>query len=637
MADTKLFTRLKRLFSTDVIIRNDGNNQLKTFDINQVQQAGQIATNSIFNRLSYSVYTNNATSIYGYQKGMNYQTLRSQLYSEYDAMDTDSIIASALDIVADEATRKSDMGEILQIKSSDEDIQNSLYNLFYEVLGVQHNLWSWIRAMCKYGDFFLKLDIAEKYGIYNAIPYSAFFVERQERYNPSNPNAVRFRFDPDGGASHNSGYYSAPTTQMSNSPGIFFDNYEIIHFRLLTDTNYLPYGRSYLEPARKLYKQYSLMEDAMLIHRVMRAPEKRMFYINVGGIAPDDVDGFMEKIVSKMKRTPYVDDETGEYNLKFNMQNINEDFYIPVRGNDTSTRIENLGGLNWDGINDVEYLQKKLFAALKIPRAFLGYDENTEGKATLAAEDMRFARTIERVQNIFLPELYKMAIIHLYTQGYRNAELNNFELDLTTPSIIYDREKVELLTSKVDLAVSILDNKLFPSDWVYENLFDYSEDQYREYRDLILSDAEREFRREQIANEGNDPKKTGKSYGTPHELASLYGKGRYKNASVPQGYDEDLDLGRPQETLSDYDKQDSVLGRDRLGRQGMKNDINEPEKLEFNNVSEFKKSITQNIINKLNLVDDSPTGRKCRLYENKGEDLDNLDLDFSGSFLNLTE
>jgi hypothetical protein len=230
---------------------------------------------------------------------------------------------------------------------------------------------------------------------------------------------------------------------------------KLLTFRLLSDVNYLPYGRSYIEPARKLFKQYVLMEDAMLIHRIVRAPEKRIFYINIGSIPPSEVDNFIQKTISTMKRTPYIDQQTGDYNLKYNMQNLLEDFYIPMRGNDSATKIENLSGLQWDGIEDVKYLRDKLFAALKVPKAFMGYDENLEGKATLAAQDIRFARTVERIQKIIVSELYKIALVHLYTQGYEGESLTNFEIELTGPSIIFEQEKVALLKEKVDLANTI--------------------------------------------------------------------------------------------------------------------------------------------------------------------------------------
>jgi hypothetical protein len=621
MADKGLFPRLRRLFSTDVIIRNTGGNQLNVFDINKIQQSGEIETNSLVDRFN-RIYSNSSTSLLGAQQNLNYQYLRPQLYSEYDAMDTDAIIASALDIIADESTLKNDMGEVLQIKSPDEDIQKILYNLFYDVLNIEFNLWPWIRNLCKYGDFFLKLEIAEKFGVYNVIPYTAFHIERMEGMDRENPNEIKFRFDPDGIAASDSGYYSVPN--QGNTPNsIVFDNYEMAHFRLLTDMNFLPYGRSYIEPARKLFKQYVLMEDAMLIHRIVRAPEKRIFYMNVGAIPPNEVDAFMEKTLSKLKRTPHVDERTGEYNLRYNMQNLLEDYYIPVRGNDSSTKIESANGLQWDGIEDVNYLRDKLFAALKVPKAFMGYDENTDGKATLAAQDIRFARTIERIQRIVISELYKIALVHLYTQGYREEQLANFTLSLTTPSIIYDQERVALMKEKMDLAAQMTETNLFPTDFIYDHLFHLSEDQYDDFRDLIREDAKRKFRIDQIEAEGNDPVETGKSYGTPHDLASLYGKGRMYSdpgeVPEPETYDEKNPLGRPKEKVSKRNTQDDNFGKDRLGAKGMKKDYNDTNKSPLTLENNSRVLQHQSMLNKI------PVNSKKLVFEQNSADESLLD------------
>jgi len=581
MADTSVFSRLRRLFSTDVVIRNVGGNQIKTIDTDHIQSSGQYETNALVDRFN-RIYTTQPSSLYGAQFNLNYQWLRTQLYSEYDVMDQDAIIASALDILSDESTLKNDMGEILQIRSSNEDIQKILYNLFYDVLNIEFNLWMWIRQMCKYGDFFLKLEIAEKFGVYNVIPYTAYHIERIEGQNPDNPSEIKYRWNPEGFAGSSYGYYSLPNQVEGDNAGITYDNFEMAHFRMVSDVNYLPYGRAYIEPARKLFKQYTLMEDAMLIHRIARAPEKRIFYVNVGAIPPNEVEAFMQKTISNMKRTPYMDEKTGEYNLKYNMQNMLEDFYIPVRGNDSATKIDTTPGLSYDGIQDVEYLRDKLFAALKIPKAFLGYDENVEGKATLAAEDIRFARTIDRIQRIVLSELNKIALVHLYTQGYTAENMTNFELSMTTPSIIYDQERIELLKSKAELAGTLLEQGLVPSDWIYHNIYHFSEDQYDEYRDLAREDAKRKFRLAQIEAEGNDPVQSGKSYGTPHDLASLYGKGRMYsdpgNVPEPEKYNKD-NLGRPVDGITNRGKQENNFGKDPLGVKRMKDtDKNEGSK-----------------------------------------------------------
>jgi len=551
--DTSLFGRLRRLFSTDVIIRNVGGNQLRTIDVDRLQTYGNIQTNSLIDRFNRIHAGNSKLS---YTPLMNYQTLRTSLYTDYEAMDTDAIIASALDIIADEATLKNEQGEVLHIKSPNDKTQRVLYNLFYEVLNVEFNLWSWIRTMCKYGDFYLHLDIAEKFGVYNALPFSVYDVQREEGSNPNNPSYVRFKIN------LNQSYGYATNTNKDD----YFENYEIAHFRLISDPSYLPYGRSYLEPGRKIFKQLTLMEDAMLIHRIMRAPEKRIFYTNIGNIAPNEVDGYMEKMKQRIKKVPYVDPTTGDYNLKYNMMNLTEDFYLPVRGNDTTTKIDTLKGLEYTAIEDVSYLRDKLFAALRVPKAFLGYEKDLTGKATLASEDIRFARTVERVQRIVVSELTKIALVHLYTQGFDDAELTNFELSLTTPSIIYEQEKIALWKEKVELAGNIMDKSLLPTDWIYQNIFHFSEDQYAEFRNQTIEDKKRSFRISQIENEGNDPVESGTSFGTPHDLASLYGKGRY--GEVPIGYDE-KEAGRPEEKVSDYGTQDHALGKDPIGAKGM--------------------------------------------------------------------
>jgi hypothetical protein len=562
-----LFQNLKRLFSSDVVIRNVGGEELRVIDTGRIQSLGTLQTNALVDRFT-KIYTTSGAGIYNINNVYNYQALRVQLYTDYEAMDTDAIVASALDVIADECTLKNEHGEMLHIRSSNENIQKILYNLFYDVLNVEFNLWSWARNMCKYGDFYLKLEIAEKYGVYNVIPFSAYSIIREEGTNPKNPTYVRFKYDPTSvsGITTQQTQYSLGTA----TDNIYFENYEMAHFRLISDVNYLPYGRSYLEPGRKIFKQMVLMEDAMLIHRIVRAPEKRIFYMNVGAIPPNEVEAFMQKTVQKLKKVPFVDPQTGQYNLKYNMMNMMEDFYIPVRGNDQSTRIDTAKGMEYNGIEDVAYLRDKLFAALKIPKAFLGFEKDLTGKATLAAEDIRFARTIERIQRILISELTKIALVHLYTQGYDGEMLTNFELSLTTPSIIYDQERVALMKEKVDLAAQIMENNLLPTDWIYDRLFHFSQDQYDEYRDLIAEDKKRKFRMTQIEEEGNDPSESNQVYGTPSQLAAAYGKGR-GDMDVPTGYNEKDPnepvklVGRPQSSVSTINRQENPFGKDRIG------------------------------------------------------------------------
>jgi len=474
MADTSIYGRLRKLFSTNTVVRNVGGKRLKVADTDNIQ--------SFVNRRGIDRYHrvySSATGGYGshqgrYESAAAFQGSRLQLFRDYDMMDNDPIISSVMDIYADESTVKDEFGQILSIRSKNQQIQDILHNLFYDVLNVEFNLWPWVRNMSKYGDFFLFLDIDEKYGIVNVIPLSVYETIRIEGTDPGNPFSVKFKVEND--------FLALGKKE--------FDNYEIAHFRLLSDTNFLPYGKSMVEGGRRVWKQLQLMEDAMLIHRIMRAPDKRKVLVDIGNIPPAEIDTHMQRIIDRMKKVPLVDQATGDYNLRYNMMNITEDFYLPVRGKDSGTDIQNLPGLQFNAIEDIEYLRNKLMAAFKVPKSFLGYEEDNSGKASLAAQDVRFARTIERIQRIMVSELTKIAIIHLYVQGFTDEELIDFEIEMTSPSVIYEQEKLNLWKEKIALANDIASSKFLSRDWIYHNILQVAEDDARQEQEKIAKDVE---------------------------------------------------------------------------------------------------------------------------------------------------
>ena len=294
------------------------------------------------------------------------------------------------------------------------------------------------------------------------------------------------------------------------------------------------------------------MEDAMLIHRIMRAPEKRIFKIDIGNLPPNEVDTYMKRIMDKSKKAPVLDEQTGEYNLRYNMQNLTEDFYLPVRGGDSGTQIEQLPGLTYEAVEDIEYLRNKLLAALKIPKAFLGYEEGVGSKATLAAEDVRFARTIERIQRITISELTKIAVAHLYAQGFTDSALVDFDLELTSPSTIYEQERLDLWEKKNGLAEAMQRDGLVSTDWIYDNVFNFSDDEVDSIRNQVIEDKKQAFRKNSIENEGNDP-------------AQPAQEGQMKPDAQPSMSDENED---DKDKKSDRDTEDrETYGvRDALGK-----------------------------------------------------------------------
>jgi hypothetical protein len=576
------FTKLTKLFSAQAVVRIDKDGKRKVVDTEERQQGTNLmGLRDRYTKLQRSYYGDQASA-----QSMAYHQVRRELFRDYDAMDSDPIIASALDIYADESTTKNEYGDVLQIRSSNEKVREVLHNLYYDIMNVEFNLWPWTRNMVKYGDFFLGLEIEPGKGIINTIPQSIYYTERLENTDPQNPNYVKFKVD------------------ISNSGKTEWENFEMAHFRLLSDTNFAPYGKAMIENARRVWKQLSLMEDAMLIHRIMRAPEKRVFKIDIGNIPPTEVDNYMQKIINKMKKVPFMDKTNGDYNLKYNMQNLVEDFYLPVRGSDSGTSIEPLGGLEYTATEDIEYLKNKMFAALKVPKAYLSYDENVNGKATLAAEDVRFARTIERIQRTIVSELTKIGIVHLAAQGIEDSEMVNFELSLTNASTIYEQEKVNLWSEKVRLATDMSTLNMLSKDWVYQNVFGMSKDEMDDERAKLINDLKDKFRYNSIEQDGNDPAAPQQE---PQDVEESLESLKKEMTSNNKG-------GRPREGNT-YGKDKHPYGRDPLG-----NKENETQrkretytvearaaKQYINGISSKKKVLTEDgsFLDEKNIIDDS--------------------------------
>ena len=575
--NSSFFDRLTKLFSTQAIVTVDKDGKRKVVDTDDRQQGTNLMNlRDRYTKLQRSFSQDNMAA-----QSMAYHQVRRELFRDYDAMDNDPIISSALDIYADESTLKNEFGDVVQIKSKNEKVKEILENLFYDILNIEFNLWSWTRNMVKYGDFFLLQEIQPGVGIINVRPLPVYDTERLENTDETNPNYVKFKVNND-----------------PNGKGEY-ENYEIVHFRLLSDTNFLPYGKAMIENGRRIWKQVSLMEDAMLIHRIMRAPDKRVFKIDIGNIPPQEVDNYMQRIINKMKKTPFVDKRTGDYNLKYNIQNLTEDFFLPVRGGDSGTQIESLGGLEYTAIDDIDYLKNKMFAALKIPKAYLGYDENVNGKATLAAEDVRFARTIERIQRTLISELTKLAVTHLAAQGIEGSEMVDFELDLVNPSTIYEQEKVNLWSEKVRLVSDISALNMVSKDWTYKNIFNFSDDEIDDQKVHLINDLKDRFRYRSIEDEGNDPAMEPDPTDVEDELEEL------KTELKDKG-------GRPREGNT-YGKDKHPYGRDPLGKKENQKALKKTEstikkvaKEYVNGVSAKRKLMGENgdFLDDTNLIDE---------------------------------
>ena len=448
--DSALFKRLTRLFSGPIVNRRQQNRRkFKRQALDNYATRFTSASGKQFQKNQYNPFEQINSD------AMN-NRVRFERYVDFDQMEFEPIIASSLDIYADEMTYHNELNNMINIECPNQEIKSTLESLYNNVLNVDFNLYGWCRTMCKYGDYFLYVDIDDKLGVKSFIPLPPAEVERLEGEDPTNPNYVQYQW---------------------NSAGLTFENWQVAHFRILGNDKYAPYGTSILEPARRIWRQLHLLEDAMMSYRITRSPERRVFYVDVGNISPQDVEQYMQKVVTTMKKNQVVDANTGRVDLRYNPLSIDEDYFIPVRGGE-STKIESLPGGTYTGdIDDVKYLRDKLFAALKIPQSYLSRSEGAdEDKATLAQKDIRFARTIQRLQRSVIAELEKVGIIHLYTLGYRGEDLTKFGLKLNNPSQIAAMQELEHMKTKFEVADSATEG-YFSKAWVYRNIFRLTEEE----------------------------------------------------------------------------------------------------------------------------------------------------------------
>lgn len=447
-----LFRRLTRLLSGPLTqYRTQNNHRLRRIDLDKYSSSFTSASGKDFKKTAYNPYDNLQSAYMASQQ-------RTERYVDFDQMEYTPEIASALDIYADEMTTYSSLSPMLRVECENEEIRAILESLYLNVLNIEHNLFSWCRTMCKYGDFFLYLDIDEKSGITSVIGLPTQELERMEGEDKSNPNYVQYQW---------------------NSAGLTFENWQVGHFRILGQDKYNPYGTSVLEPARRIWRQLTLLEDAMMAYRITRSPERRAFYVDVGNVPPQDVEQYMQKVMTAMKRNQVVDANTGRVDLRYNPLSVEEDYFIPVRGN-SGTKIESVAGGKYTGdIDDVKYLRDKLFSALKIPAAYISSDSEKamEDKTTLAQKDIRFARTIQRLQRSIITEIEKIGIIHLYTLGYRDEDLVSFKCHLNNPSKIAEMQELEHWKTRFDIAGAATEG-FFSKQWLAKTLFGMSDDQF---------------------------------------------------------------------------------------------------------------------------------------------------------------
>ena len=462
-----------------------------------------------------------------YNQAVYYEPNRLAAYYDYESMEFTPEISAALDIYAEESTTLSEKGDILTVFSESTRIKSILEDLFINRLDLNTNLQMWARGMCKYGDNFVYLKIDPEKGVIGCQQLPNIEVERHEgkESKMTNQHATQMQMPP-----------KELTFQWKNKD-LDFQAWEVAHFRLLGDDRKLPYGTSMLDKIRRIWKQLLLAEDAMLIYRTTRAPERRVFKVFVGNMDDKDIEPYVQRVANKFKRDQVVDSRNGQIDMRYNQMAVDQDYFIPVRDPSQTNPIETLpGAQNLGEIADIEYIQKKMLAALRIPKAFLGFEEVVGDGKTLALMDIRFARTINRIQKSLIQELNKIALIHLYLLGMED-ELNNFTLSLTNPSAQSDLLRIEQWKEKIVLYKDATSDQsqigILPVShtWAKKNILGMSDSE-------VIQDLQQQRLERAIGFELTNTQNIIKRSGVFDDVDSKYGvpeSERVEGGSTPEG------------------------------------------------------------------------------------------------------
>lgn len=472
--DLTVWQRLSKTFGPNSTLgqsqpdyKLDKSEILKTQDKSEYEKAKLQNQQSLYLSANWAKVENNL-----YTQAVYYEPTRLAAFYDYESMEYTPEISTALDIYSEESTTPDHNGYVLQVYSESKRIKSIIVDLFVNTLDINTNLPMWIRNMCKYGDNFVYLKLDQEKGVTGCLQLPNIEIERLERgidartYQATvdlNRKALKF---------------------VWKSRDAEFNTWEVAHFRLLGDDRKLPYGTSMLEKARRIWKQLVLSEDAMLIYRTSRAPERRVFKVFVGNMDDKDVESYVQRVANKFKRDQVVDRKTGNVDLRFNQMAVDQDYFIPVRDATATNPIDTLpGAQNLSEIADIEYIQKKLVTALRIPKAYLGFEEPVGDGKNLSLLDIRFARTINRIQKSAIAEMNKIAIIHLFLMGFED-ELSNFTLQLTNPSKQADLLMIDVWKEKVTLykdMVTEIPKSIQPTSatWAKKHIFGFSDDEIK--------------------------------------------------------------------------------------------------------------------------------------------------------------
>jgi hypothetical protein len=419
---------------------------------------------------------------------------RRDRYRTFESMEAFPEISSAFDIYSDDATQEDIDGKVFKINTSEQIIKDEFKD-FVKNTKLDFHIWDIARNVVKYGDCFVELvlDLEEpEMGIQRIKILNPNFLYRVE---DSYGNLVEY-------------IQQVPTSDfeasMPSAPDpeklVKLTKEQIAHFRRRTsDADFYPYGKGIAAPAIATFRSLRLMEDAMIIYRLARAPERRVFKIEVGNLPATKVEAYMEKVKEKYKKEKFYDSSTGTLNARYNPETLNEDFFVPVKNGKGADIVPLPGAQNLGDIDDVRYWRDKVLAAMKVPKDFIvEKDKSPERKANLSQLDVKFSKAVSRVQKDLKITLGEVFRTHLALKGYPLYLYDDAEIELCPPSDMHEKRRLEIDEQKTRVVQAIQGLALFPKEYIYKTYFGLSDQEIME----LMAQMKKQMKEEGAQNPG---------------------------------------------------------------------------------------------------------------------------------------
>jgi hypothetical protein len=416
---------------------------------------------------------------------------RQRLYAVYREMYSQIFIKNALNVIKNETAQKNDNHNLLDFISDNQDVIDDANELFFDILDINYELKPLILETCQMGDNFYEI-VLDDYENPTTIVHLQHLPQEKMSIIEQNGKIKFYLYTYEEDISITGRQVVDPMSFMNmsddkNRSFQVFMPWQIVHFKI-KDRESDPYGRSLLFAGTKDYRRLALLEDAMLVYRLSRAPERRIFYVDVGQLNSVDAKIFLNKIKNTFKKESIIDSD-GNLSERSNVMSLMEDFYIPVREGSSGTKIEQLqAGQQLNEIKDLEYFKDKILRLLNIPLPYIGgsADGNMQDiNKSLSSIDIKFANYIEEIQSYITKGLNKILALQLILKKYKNEEIINFKIQFTAPSNLAELIKLDYMNQQIQIAASMKGLQMFSDNTIYKKVFQYSKKEiYKEKYEL---------------------------------------------------------------------------------------------------------------------------------------------------------